>query len=78
MKTILTALVLTLSLAAYADHHEEKDKMGHDKEHQHVTDGKDHEHDEAHHKKHDHKAHHPEHHKVDQTGQEINKEHKKK
>ncbi|MFL5785810.1 MAG: hypothetical protein ACJ76H_14425 [Bacteriovoracaceae bacterium] len=62
MKTILTVLVLATSLAAYADHHEEKDKMGHDKEHAHVKmDKKDHEHDPAHHKAHDHKAHHPEH-----------------
>jgi len=62
MKTIIATLVLSLSLTAFADHHEEKDKQGHDKEHQHVkTDVKDHEHDEAHHKEHDHKAHHPEH-----------------
>jgi Ni/Co efflux regulator RcnB len=61
MKTILTVLVLASSLVAYADHHE-KDKMGHDKEHQHVKmDKKDHEHDPAHHKAHDHKAHHPDH-----------------
>lgn len=62
MKTIISVLVLSLSLSAFADHHEEKDKMAHDKEHQHVKpEVKDHEHDEAHHKDHDHKAHHPEH-----------------
>ncbi len=58
MKTIIGALVLTLSLTAFADHHEEKDKMGHDKEHQHVkTEVKDHEHDETHHKDDAHKDH---------------------
>ena len=62
MKTILTALVLTLSLTAFADHHEEKEKMGHDKEHAHVKDAeKDHEHESDHHKAHDHKSHHPDH-----------------
>lgn len=62
MKTMIMFAVLALSLNAFADHHEEKDKMGHDKEHQHVKiEAKDHEHDDAHHKAHDHKAHHPEH-----------------
>lgn len=62
MKTMFMSLVLALSLNAFADHHEEKNKMAHDKEHQHVkTEGKDHDHDDAHHKEHDHKAHHPEH-----------------
>jgi hypothetical protein len=33
----------------------------HDKEHHHVNEGGDHNHEEAHHGDHDHKAHHPEH-----------------
>ncbi len=61
MKTIITAIVLTLSLTAFAQEAEEK-KTGHDKEHAHVKDAeKDHEHDAEHHKAHDHKAHHPDH-----------------
>jgi hypothetical protein len=53
------ALVVSTS---FANHHEEKKKQGHDKEHAHVEDAKmDHGHDDAHHKDHDHKAHHPEH-----------------
>lgn len=59
--TLAAALMLTVSMA-FANHHEEKKKTGHDKEHAHVTTDKvDHEHDDAHHKDHDHKAHHPEH-----------------
>lgn len=65
MKFMSAALALALMLSAvsaFADHHEEKKKTGHDKEHQHVTAEKtDHSHDEAHHKDHDHKAHHPDH-----------------
>ena len=62
MKTIITALALALSMTAFANHHEEKDMKGHDKEHQHVdATAKDHDHSEEHHKKHDHKAHHPDH-----------------
>lgn len=34
---------------------------GHNVEHQHVTEGADHAHDEAHHGDHDHAAHHPNH-----------------
>lgn len=59
--TLAAALMLTVSMA-FANHHEEKKKTGHDKEHSHVSADKvDHEHDEAHHKDHDHQAHHPEH-----------------
>lgn len=62
MKFLAIAAVLTLSLNAFANHHEEKKKEGHDKEHSHVSSDKmDHGHDDAHHKDHDHKAHHPEH-----------------
>lgn len=62
MKTILIALALSLSLSVFADHHEDEEKTGHDKEHSHVKgEKKDHDHDDEHHKKHDHKAHHPEH-----------------
>ena len=62
LMTVLAILALSLN-CAFADHHEEdKKKIGHDKEHSHVSDVKvDHEHDDAHHKDHDHKAHHPEH-----------------
>lgn len=59
--TLIVALMLTVA-AAFADHHDEGKKNGHDKEHQHVAEEKkDHEHEEEHHKPHDHKAHHPEH-----------------
>ncbi len=59
--TLTVGLMLTLS-SAFANHHEEKKKTGHDKEHSHVEAAKvDHDHDDAHHKDHDHKAHHPEH-----------------
>jgi hypothetical protein len=34
---------------------------GHSVEHDHVTDGADHAHDDSHHGDHDHKAHHPDH-----------------
>lgn len=63
MKYLISVFVLAFSLSsAFADHHEEgKKKAGHDKEHTHVTDKADHEHDENHHKDHDHKAHHPDH-----------------
>lgn len=36
---------------------------GHTVEHEHVTDGADHDHDDAHHGDHDHEAHHPDHNK---------------
>jgi len=63
MKLLTLVAVLSLSLSAFADHHEEgKKKMGHDKEHSHVSADKvDHDHEEAHHGAHDHKAHHPDH-----------------
>lgn len=60
--TLLAALMLVASTAFAHNHEEGKKKIGHDKEHSHVTTDKvDHEHDDAHHKDHDHKAHHPEH-----------------
>ena len=60
--TVLTALMLMTASAFAHDHEEAKKKVGHDKEHAHVTDDKlDHTHDDAHHKEHDHKAHHPDH-----------------
>jgi hypothetical protein len=58
--TLLIVSMLLAASTAFAD--DAAKKMGHDKEHAHVTTDKvDHEHDEAHHKDHDHKAHHPEH-----------------
>lgn len=57
----VTVIALAFSLSAFADHHKEAKKVGHDKEHQHVEKKADHEHEEGHHKPHDHKAHHPEH-----------------
>lgn len=63
MKVLVFAAALALvSATAFADHHEEEaKKTKHDKEHAHVTEKADHEHDEKHHVEHDHKAHHPEH-----------------
>ncbi len=63
MKLMTLIAILALSLNAFADHHEEaKKKIGHDKEHSHVSDANvDHDHEEAHHEAHDHKAHHPDH-----------------
>jgi hypothetical protein len=78
MKVLALTVVLALSLAAFADHHEEHKKMGHDKEHSHVEGAKmDHDHDDAHHKDHDHKAHHPEHADATKTDKKMKKEKKK-
>ncbi len=64
MKLMLMVAVLSLVISnAFAHNHEEgKKKMGHDKEHSHVSGASmDHEHNEGHHGDHDHKAHHPDH-----------------
>lgn len=61
MFTLVAVFSLVVS-TAFAHQHENKKKVGHDKEHAHVEDAMmDHGHDDAHHKAHDHKAHHPEH-----------------
>lgn len=72
-----SALVLALALVAVACNKKEEPAIqvvpvqgevpvmnaqeGHDKEHHHVTESVDHNHDDAHHTDHDHKAHHPNH-----------------
>jgi ABC-type nickel/cobalt efflux system permease component RcnA len=78
MKLMTLVTVLMLALNAFAHNHEEtKKKVGHDKEHQHVTkDAMDHEHDDYHHGKHDHKSHHPEH--VDKPAKKDKKKKSKK
>lgn len=56
MKVTFAAVLMLLFSVSCAN------KMGHDKEHSHVTSDKmDHGHDDAHHGHHDHKAHHPDH-----------------
>lgn len=54
--SFVAASVMLLASSSYA-----QQKVGHNKEHSHVTEGKDHDHDEKHHGPHDHKAHHPDH-----------------
>ncbi|MGE3609805.1 MAG: hypothetical protein AB7I27_09495 [Bacteriovoracaceae bacterium] len=61
MKLFSLLVAALFTTFAFADHHEEESKQGHDQEHQHVSKNQDHEHDEKHHQPHDHKAHHPEH-----------------
>lgn len=59
MLSIIAVSSMLLTSISYAD---DKQAVGHDKEHQHVKGvGINHPHDEAHHKEHDHKAHHPQH-----------------
>ena len=60
MKMLLIAAALALvTNAVFADHHEETKKtIKHDKEHHHVEEGSDHEHDDKHHADHDHVSRH--------------------
>ena len=60
MKLSVLMFALALSLVA-CNKNETATAEGHTVEHQHVTQGADHAHDDSHHGDHDHKAHHPEH-----------------
>lgn len=73
MKFLIMFVVLGLSFSVYA---KKPKKVMHDKEHHHVTDKADvdHDHDEAHHQTHDHKKHHPTH---DEDMKKDGKKHKK-